>query len=101
MEYMQSTVDEGREECVAGEHSLPERPCCPSSARLWPEAASRMAFEFSVFGVLACLCLAASAGQWSVGVVLVSLIVVLLGIRAYVGVPPTMKGNKLPKRRLD
>ncbi|CAE7944229.1 CDC123, partial [Symbiodinium necroappetens] len=58
---------------------------------------TRMAFEFSVFGVLACLCLAASAGQWSVGVVLVSLIVVLLGIRAYVGVPPTMKGNKLPK----
>mmetsp|Transcript_60252 Transcript_60252/g.140917 ORF Transcript_60252/g.140917 Transcript_60252/m.140917 type:complete len:334 (-) Transcript_60252:32-1033(-) len=57
-----------------------------------------MAFEFSVFGVLACLCLAASAAQWSVGVVLASLIVVLLGIRAYVGIPPTMKGNKLPKR---
>eukprot|EP00439_Symbiodinium_sp_Y106_P025565 s6575_g3.t1 len=59
---------------------------------------TRMAFEFSVFGVLACLCLAASAAQWSVGVVLASLIVVLLGIRAYVGIPPTMKGNKLPKR---
>ncbi|CAE7240478.1 CDC123 [Symbiodinium natans] len=57
-----------------------------------------MAFEFSLFSVLACLCLVVSAAQISLGAVLCLLIVAGLAIRAYVGVPPTLKGNMLPRR---